>query len=105
MKAIADLLVHTLAPVLYVLLLGGAVLGLVVGILLLFDSARVMRWNAVLNRWYSTRQAMRSLERPIDIKRPFYRWHRLVGVVESVWGQRPCQSKVSQTAAAGGPWR
>jgi hypothetical protein len=81
MKAIADLLVYTLAPVLYLLLLGGAVLGLVVGIVLLFDSARVMRWNALLNRWYSTRQAMRSLERPIDIKRPFYRWHRLVGVV------------------------
>lgn len=81
MKTVIDLLVHTLGPVLYILLLGGAALGLVIGILLLLDAARVMRWNAVLNRWYSTRQAMRSLERPIDVKRPFYRWHRVLGAV------------------------
>jgi hypothetical protein len=81
MKAMIDLLVHTLGPVLYVLLLGGAVLGVVVGILLLIDSERVMRWNYVLNRWYSTRQAMRALERPIDVKRTFYRWHRVLGAV------------------------
>jgi hypothetical protein len=81
MKAITDLLVHTLGPVLYVLLLGGAALGLVIGVLLLVNSERVMHWNYVLNRWYSTRQAMRSLERPIDVKRPFYRWHRVLGVV------------------------
>ena len=81
MKPVIDLLIYTLAPAIYVLLLGGAVLGLVIGALLLIDSERVMRWNYVLNRWYSTRQAMRALERPIDLKRPFYRWHRLVGVV------------------------
>lgn len=81
MKAIADLLVHTLGPVLYLLLLGGAALGAVVGILLLIDSERVMRWNSVLNKWYSTRQAMRALERPIDVKRAFYRWHRVLGVL------------------------
>ena len=81
MKAVIELLVHTLGPVLYILLLGGAALGAVVGILLLVDSERVMRWNYVLNRWYSTRQAMRALERPIDIKRPFYRWHRVLGAV------------------------
>lgn len=81
MKAIIDLLVQTLGPALYVLLLGGAVLGIVVGMLLVFDSERVMRWNYVLNRWYSTRQAMRALERPIDVKRTFYRWHRVLGVL------------------------
>ena len=81
MKAIADLLAHTLGPVLYLLLLGGAALGVVIGILLLIDSERVMRWNHVLNKWYSTRQAMRALDRPIDVKRPFYRWHRVLGVV------------------------
>jgi hypothetical protein len=81
MKAVIDLLIYTLAPVIYVLLLGGAVLGVVIGALLLFDSERVMRWNYTLNRWYSTRQAMRALERPIDIKRPFYRWHRVLGVL------------------------
>ncbi len=81
MKAMIELLVHTLGPVLYVLLLGGAALGVVIGILLLVDGERVMRWNYVLNRWYSTRQAMRALDRPIDVKRPFYRWHRVLGLV------------------------
>ena len=81
MKAIADLMVHTLGPALYLLLLGGAALGVVIGILLLIDSGRVMRWNSVLNKWYSTRQAMRALDRPIDVKRPFYRWHRVLGVL------------------------
>jgi hypothetical protein len=81
MKATIELLVHTLGPVLYVLLLGGAALGLVVGVLLLVNSAGVLRWNDLLNRWYSTRKAVRSLERPIDIKRPLYRWHRVVGIV------------------------
>lgn len=81
MKAMIDLLVHTLGPVLYVLLLGGALLGVLLGILLLIDSERVMRWNYVMNRWYSTRQAMRALDRPIDVKRPFYRWHRVLGVL------------------------
>jgi len=81
MKAIIDLAVITLAPVLYVLLLGGAVLGLVVGITLLVDSERVMRWNSMLNRWYSTRQALRPLKRSIDVKRVVYRWHRVAGVL------------------------
>jgi hypothetical protein len=81
MKAMIDLLFHTLGPVLYLLLLGGAALGVVIGSLLLVDSERVMRWNSVLNKWYSTRQAMRALDRPIDVKRPFYRWHRVLGAV------------------------
>jgi len=81
MKAIVDLAVLTLAPVLYVLLLAGAVLGVVVGILLLVDSERVIRWNSALNRWYSTRQAFHKLDEPIDVKRVVYRWHRVAGVL------------------------
>lgn len=81
MKSIIELAVQTLGPVLYVLLLAGAALGLVVGVMLLVDSARLLRWNSALNRWYSTRQAMRVLEEPHDIKRTLYRWHRLLGVV------------------------
>lgn len=81
MNAVIDLAVITLAPVLYVLLLGGAALGLVIGVTLLVDSERVMRWNTALNRWYSTRQALRPLEQPIDVKRFIYRWHRVVGVI------------------------
>jgi hypothetical protein len=81
MKAIVDFAVVTLAPVLYVLLLGGAALGLVIGILLLVDNERVMRWNGALNRWYSTRQAFYRLDEPIDVKRVVYRWHRVAGVL------------------------
>lgn len=81
MKAIVDLAVLTLTPVLYVLLLAGALLGLVIGVMLLVNSERVLRWNTTLNRWYSTRQAFRKLDEPIDVKRFVYRWHRVVGVV------------------------
>ena len=81
MKAVIELAVQTLGPALYVLLLAGAALGLVVGIMLLVDSARVMRWNSALNRWYSTRKATQVLERPVEVKRFIYRWHRVVGVL------------------------
>src|SRR5687767_5954978 len=81
MKAVIELLVQTLGPVLYVLLLAGAALGLVVGVMLVVDSARVMRWNSALNRWYSTRKATQVLERPVEVKRLIYRWHRVVGVL------------------------
>lgn len=81
MKAIVDLAVQTLGPVLFVLLLAGAALGLLVGIMLFIDSERLMRWNASLNRWYSTRRGMEVLEKPVDIKRAVYRWHRVLGVV------------------------
>lgn len=81
MKAIVDLAVHTLGPALYVILLLGAALGLVIGIMLLVDSARVMRWNEVLNTWIATGKAMQVLDRPVEVKRVIYRWHRLVGVL------------------------
>ncbi len=81
MKPIIELAVQTLGPVLYILLLAGAALGLVVGVMLLIDSARVIRWNYTLNTWYSSRRAMRKLEQPVDVKRIVYRWHRVLGVV------------------------
>ena len=80
MKPVIDLAVATLGPVLYVLFLGGAVVGLVIGIVLLVDSERVLRWNTALNRWYDTRQVFSKLDQPIDVKRVIYRWHRLAGV-------------------------
>jgi hypothetical protein len=81
MKTLVDFAIAVLAPALYALLLAGAVLGLVIGVMLLVDSARVLRWNSAMNRWVSTRQALRPLEEPHDIKRAVYRWHRAVGVV------------------------
>ncbi|MGH8724732.1 MAG: hypothetical protein ACREU1_07715, partial [Burkholderiales bacterium] len=81
MKAIVDLAVATLGPVLFVLLFAGAVLGLLVGVMLLVDSPRMIRWNHELNRWYSSRRALRPLDDAIDVKRLVYRWHRVLGVV------------------------
>ena len=81
MKPVIDLAVATLGPVLFVLLLGGAVLGLVIGIVLLVNSERVLRWNSALNRWYNTREAFNKLDQPIDVKRMIYRWHRVAGVL------------------------
>ena len=81
MKTAIDLAVHLLAPVFYALLLAGAALGVVIGVTLLFDSARVVRWNAAFSRWFSTREALRPLDELHDIRRPLYRWHRVLGVV------------------------
>jgi len=81
MKAVIDLAVQTLGPVLYVILLGGAALGLLIGILLVVDSARVVRWNDRLNAWYSPPKALRTLDGSVEIKRVVYRWHRVMGVL------------------------
>jgi hypothetical protein len=81
MKTVVDLAVQTLGPVLFVLLLAGAVLGIVIGGLLVFDSARVMRWNDALNRWFSSGNTMQLLDQSVEIKRGVYRWHRLVGML------------------------
>ncbi len=81
MKAVIDLMVQTLGPVLYVLLLGGAALGLLIGILLVVDSARVMRWNNALNTWYAPPKALRTLDGSVEIKRVVYRWHRVMGIL------------------------
>jgi len=81
MKASSALLVSVLGQALYILLLLGAALGLLVGIMLLIDSQRVLRWNAYLNRWISTGESLRVLDQPHDLKRIVYRRHRIVGVV------------------------
>ena len=81
MNVIVDLAVKTLGPVLYVLLLAGALLGLVVGVMLVLNSQRVMAWNAALNRWYSSPRTLQPLDQSIDVKRAVYRWHRVIGVL------------------------
>jgi hypothetical protein len=59
----------------------GAALGLVAGLLLVFDSARAFRIGERLDRWVSTRAALRPLEEQHSIARPLYRMHRLVGML------------------------
>src|SRR5437588_351174 len=81
MKAAIAFLVSVLGQALYILLLLGAALGLFIGIMLLIDSQRVLRWNAYLNRWMSTGESSRVLDQPHDLNRIVYRRHRVVGVV------------------------
>ena len=70
-----------LGQALYILLLLGAALGLLVGIMLLIDSQRVLRWNAYLNRWISTGESLRVLDQPHDLNRIVYHRHRILGLV------------------------
>ena len=81
MKPIIDLAFATLGPAFYGLLLAGAVFALLVGIMLLVDGERVLRWNSAMNAWISSRQAMRPLEEPHDVKRVVYRWHKVAGLL------------------------
>jgi hypothetical protein len=81
MKAGIAFIISILWPVLYILILLGAALGLVVGVMLLIDSARVMQWNAYLNRWISTENAARVLDKSRDVKPFIYRSHRVIGLL------------------------
>lgn len=59
----------------------GAAVGLVAGLMLVFDSARAFRIGERLDRWVSTRAAIRPLEEHRSIAKPMYRMHRLVGML------------------------
>src|SRR5689334_5896821 len=59
----------------------GAAFGLIAGLMLVFDSARAFRIGERLDRWVSTRAALRPLEQHHSIAKPLYRLHRLVGML------------------------
>ena len=62
-------------------LLIGAAFALLAGLLLIFNSEQAFRISERLNRWVSTRAALRPLEEHHSISRPLYRMHRVVGVL------------------------
>lgn len=64
-----------------IFLLFGALLGIMLGLLLIFKPQYVERLNRVANRWISTRRTSRLLDRSISIERWFYRHHRAAGIV------------------------
>jgi hypothetical protein len=70
-----------LQQAIFIFLLLGSILALAAGLLLLLDSARAFRIGERMNRWVSTRAALRPLEEQHSISRPLYRRHRLVGVL------------------------
>jgi len=81
MRGAIDFLAGIVGQTLFIVVLVGAALGLVVGLMLLIDTARMLRWNAALSRWISTREAAQRFDRPRDIKRFVYRAHRIIGVL------------------------
>lgn len=64
-----------------IFLLFGALLGISLGLLLIFKPQYVERINRVANRWISTRRPSRLLDRSISIERWFYRHHRAAGII------------------------
>jgi hypothetical protein len=69
------LLWHDLA----IFLLFGALLGVLLGLLLIFKPQLVERLNRVANRWISTRHINRWLERSVSVEHWFYKHHRAIG--------------------------
>lgn len=67
--------------VLALFLLTGALLGVAVGLLLVFKPQLLERINRVANRWVSTRHINQWLDRSISIERWFYRHHRPMGIL------------------------
>ena len=65
----------------FVFLMVGAAFALLAGLLLLLDSQRAFRMGERLDRWVSTRAAVKPLEEFRSIGRPLYRTHRLVGAL------------------------
>ena len=65
----------------FVFLMVGAAFALLVGLMLLLDSERAFRIGERLDRWVSTRAAVKPLEEFHNIGRPLYRMHRLVGAL------------------------
>ena len=65
----------------FVFLAIGAVFALAAGLLLVVRSETAFRISERMNRWVSTRAAIRPLEEHHSIGRPLYRLHRLVGAL------------------------
>lgn len=70
------LLWQSLAIFLYI----AAMLGILLGLLLVFKPELMERINRVANRWISTRHIERLLDRSFSIEHWFYRHHRVLGI-------------------------
>ncbi len=64
-----------------IFLLFGALLGVALGLLLIFKPQYLGRLSKVANRWVSTRHISQWLDRSISIEHWFYRHHRALGTV------------------------
>jgi len=64
-----------------IFLFAGCIASFVIGVWLLIKPAAVLRANQYMNKWFSTRQAMRKLEVPHDTNRFIYRHHIVAGTL------------------------
>ena len=63
-----------------IFLLVGALLGIALGLLLIFRPQLLANINRVANRWISTRGVSRLMDHSLSIEHWFYRHHRATGV-------------------------
>ncbi len=63
-----------------IFLLLGSLLGILLGLVLIFKPQHVEQLNRIANHWISTRGISRILDRSISIERWFYRHHRMAGI-------------------------
>src|ERR1700716_1913412 len=64
--------------------LAGSLLGIAVGLGLLFRTAATLRFFATMNRWVSTRRSLKALEIPRSIGSPTARKPRWNGLVAGI---------------------
>lgn len=77
-----NLMIETLLLRSFVLfLIVGSLAGLVIGAMLVWWPERLHRLSVILNRWVSTRQLDRPLERKVSLDPWFYRHHRLTAAL------------------------
>lgn len=97
----------------FIFLLLGCAFAFFAGLLLIFDRARAFRIADRLDRWVSTRSALRPLEEHRSIAKPLYRMHRLVGALIcagalyslGVLGTPAGEAAISKTLSGIGPLR
>jgi len=63
-----NIAMQIILPALVILLLAGSLLGIALGLALLWRSDAALRFMEIMNRWVSTRRAFRPLEVPREIK-------------------------------------
>lgn len=62
-------------------LLFSSLMGVILGLLLIFKPQLMEHVNRVANRWFSTRRMMKSMDASVNIEGWFFKYHRPVGAL------------------------
>jgi hypothetical protein len=82
----SEILWQILAPALKLLALSGSLAGVALGVCLIVRSEATLRYLRGMNRWVSSRRAMKSLEIPRNVERAAHRGGRGIGIVVAAIG-------------------